>query len=874
MERLRQKLILTLTGGKNGRGTIFYYGFWTVILFSKSLNLTAQDRMLQLLMLLALGLLGLKFLCTDWDLRSCIWGWLLCSLGVLTYFGSGSSELLVTLAAIVGAKDVKLKPLIAYIFGLRLIIFVATIAMALTGIVENVSEYIEDFDGNLVKGQRFYLGFIHPNYAQVSLFVLIALYAWLRFEKLNILHICVFLGFNFLLYRYTLSRTGMSLICLLCLSFALLRREALFPVGKLFIVMPSLIAVLCLAIGVAYPYCAEHPFIRSLNDALSGRIALIERFLRYDYPTSLFGSEKVTNSPYVLDNAYIMLLQQYGMVVFLLFVAGATVLLSRLYRAKNAPALIVLGNFIVLGFFEHFTIDVFLNVSLLCFAPMLFGSRVEPEFRVAFMRPVRAERRAGSFAGGFAYYLFFTILQVAVPLVTVVYVSKILGADGIGKVSFAQTFVSYFTIIASLGIPNYGTREISKAKEGVELNRTFTQIFAINAVSTTVCLAAYVLVICATGYFRENFGLYLVSGVSIALNYCNVDWLYRGTERYPYLTDSSLMMKIACLVGMLIAVQKEGDVVPYALLSALALTGAGVFNLIESKRFVRFDWSAFDWKKHLKPVFVLLAANIAIELYTLLDTTMLGILKTDAEVGYYTNAMKLVKTTVTVMTALGAVLLPRLSVAFKGRGEELRTMIERALGVIVLVCVPATVGIYLLADSMVIALFGVDFFPAVPILEVLAPLVLIMGVGNLFGTQVLLSVNAEKKLCISVAIGAAINLCLNSLLIPAFGGKGAALASVVSELAVAAVQVAFALRYCRISLPAGEYGKIALATLVMSAAVVALRMAILSAALELVICIALGAAIYFAVCALLRVRDVKEGGAMLKGLLLRRRAHD
>ena len=201
-------------------------------------------------------------------------------------------------------------------------------------------------------------------------------------------------------------------------------------------------------------------------------------------------------------------------------------------------------------------------------------------------------------------------------------------------------------------------------------------------------------------------------------------------------------------------------------------------------------------------------------------------------------------------------------------------MIERALGVIVLVCVPATVGIYLLADSMVIALFGVDFFPAVPILEVLAPLVLIMGVGNLFGTQVLLSVNAEKKLCISVAIGAAINLCLNSLLIPAFGGKGAALASVVSELAVAAVQVAFAFRYCRISLPAGEYGKIALATLVMSAAVVALRMAILSAALELVICIALGAAIYFAVCALLRVRDVKEGGAMLKGLLLRRRAHD
>lgn len=864
-EKARKALSVELDGGRNGKGTCFYYAFWAIMLFAKALNLSASDRLLQLCMLAALGCLALKYLFTDWTARGALVGWCLCALGVLTFLKSGSTELLITLAALVGAKDVKLKPLVKFIFGLRLVIFCATILMATTGIVENVSEFTEDFDGNLLKGQRFYLGFVHPNFAQVSLFVLIGLYAWINFKKLNIIHFGVFLALNFLLYQYTMSRTGMMLICLLCFCLALFRQESLFKGSALFTAVPVFFALFCLFIGVMYnrDVSPNAPLVK-LNDMLSGRIFLIFHFLRFG--VTAFGAEVVTDSVYVLDCAYTMLLKQYGFVSFLLFVCLGTIVLVKLYRKRCAGALLFAGMFWVLGFFEHFAIDVFVNPTLLLFAPLLFGTKTEREEQPAFAKPVLPGQKR-TLAGNFLYYLTYTLLQVVIPLVTIVYVSKILGADGVGKASVAQNFASYFTIIASLGIPNYGTRELSKAKTREERDRLFTELFSINFISTTICLVAYLLAVLSFGYFAELKSLYLVAGLAIALNYCNVDWLYRGTEEYPFMTESSLIVKAAAFIGLLLFVTKPQDVAPYLLLATIALTGSGVLNLIYARKFVSFRFKGISLRRHLKPVFVLLAANVAIELYTLLDITMLGIFCTDAEVGYYTNAMKLVKTTVTVICTIGAILLPRLSVSFQSDRKTSDQMVQKAFFVLLLICLPATLGIFFLSDSIILGLFGAEYFPSVPIMVVLAPLILIMGIGNLFGTQVLLSSGAERKLFYSVLLGAASNMALNAFLIPAFGGRGAALASVVSELLVMTAQVVFAMKYCSLRLSPAECAKPVLATIGMCLALVLVRFLVSSALVEVVVGIFVGVLVYFGICLALRQRECLEGAVMLRDKL-------
>ncbi|MGN1234710.1 MAG: flippase, partial [Christensenellaceae bacterium] len=517
--------------------------------------------------------------------------------------------------------------------------------------------------------------------------------------------------------------------------------------------------------------------------------------------------------------------------------------------------------FALSGFFEHFTVDVFLNVSLLFFAPVLFSTKEAPE--AEFVR----EGGKRSLVENFISYAGYTLLQVVIPLVTIVYVSKLLGAEGVGKVSYAQTIVSYFTIIASLGIPHYGTREMAKCKTETERNRTFTQIFMLNVFSTTVCLVAYLGMISLVESFALAKKLYVAAGIAILLNYVNVDWLFRGTEEYSYLTESSVIMKGISLVCILVFVTDRGDTAAYALFSAFALTGAGILNVIYARRFIRFDFTGFDWKRHLKPVFVLLAANVAIELYTLLDVTMLGIFKTDAEVGYYSNAVKLVKTVVTVLTAIGAVMLPRLSVSMgQDRGGTDRA-VSKTLKILLLVCVPAFAGLYLLSDSLVLALFGAEYLPAVPMLMALSPLVVIMGVGNLFGTQVLLSANAERKLLLSVVCGALTNLAMNLVLIPSFGGKGAAIASVASELVVMLLQLVFARKYCKFAFDLRSTLIVLISTALMAAVVVLVRMLVTSAVWELLIAIVPGVAVYFGVCILLREETVLEGVSLAKGKL-------
>lgn len=842
---------------KGGIGSAFYFAFWAILLYAKALNLTSSDRLLQLCMLAALGCLAIKYLLTDWDLHSACFGCLLCGVGLMSFLNSGNTELLITLAAIVGAKDVKLSSLIKFIFYVKLIIFVATILMAVTGIVENKWEFSEDFDGALLKSKRYYLGFIHPNYAHATLFTLIGLCSWAYYKKLNFLHYALFIIANFALYHYTQSRTGMIIVCIFCLVLAIMRMESLFKGSVVCIAIPIVMAILIYFVYAGYDHPLLHDKFVKIDNMLTGRVYYIYRIMTL--PMTPWGSAQVLYEAgagkFLLDCAFVMLLREYGFVAFYLFIFGSTLLLHRLFRQKNVAPLAFASVYLVFGFLEHFTIDVFLNPTLLLFAPFLFGNRVEREYVPSFAKP---PVKTDNLVKNFGYYLTYTVLQVVIPLVTVVYVSKILGASGIGKVSFAQTVVSYFTIIASLGIPNYGTKVLSKCKTRGERDLAFSELFLINAVSTTVCLGAYLVMIFTVGYFAPLRPLYIVTGLSIALNYASVDWLYRGTEEYPALMQSSLLVKASCLVGLLIFVTDAGDVVPYALLATLALTGANILNLLHARSFVSFRAKGLNVKRHLKPVFLLLAASIAIELYTLLDTTMLGILKTDAEVGYYTTAIRLVKTAVTVITVIGGILLPRLSSVIDEDGENVGKMVKKALSVLLLICLPSTFGLFFLGDTVVLSLFGTEYFPSVPILLILSPMLLIMSVGNLFGTQVLLSAGQEKKLLWSVLCGAVVNFTMNLFLIPSFGARGAAIASVVSELVVMIVQVVCAMKYCAFELSPSECFKPLAATAIMCIALVLLRLVITIPVVELVVCLIVAVLVYFAACLALRQQEVYE----------------
>lgn len=458
------------------------------------------------------------------------------------------------------------------------------------------------------------------------------------------------------------------------------------------------------------------------------------------------------------------------------------------------------------------------------------------------------------------YSMIYKLLNVLFPLITATYAARTLLADGVGKVSFAQNIVQYFLVIAALGIPNYGIREIAKRQDDPEsTDRVFTELFLINAVSTAACVAVYYGLVLTLDWFADQRLLFITAGLSLIMNFFNVDFFYQGKEEYGYIAARSFAVKLLSLVALFLFVRDTGDFVIYALIHCLAVGGNHLFNVINLRGRVKLCFKGIHVRRHLKPVIILLASSISIELYTLLDTTMLGLWCADDIVGYYNNATKLARIINSMISSLALVLLPRLSYYYNnGKLEEFRSIADRVLKILTVLAVPAVLGVALLADSMIPVLFGADFIPAVTTLRILSVLVMAVALNNFFGTQILMTVGQEKKLLISVVIGAAVNLTLNALLIRDYQHNGAAFASAVSEVCVLLATMIFGWKYVRFRLEWRYLLTMVLSAGLMVAVVLGVKLLELPMILELGLGIAAGAGVYILCGALLRNEGIRE----------------
>lgn len=396
-----------------------------------------------------------------------------------------------------------------------------------------------------------------------------------------------------------------------------------------------------------------------------------------------------------------------------------------------------------------------------------------------------------SIAKNFLYNSIYNLMKVLFPLLTIPYVSRILLSDGLGKVNYAITIVSWFLLFASLGIPRYGVREIAKYYNDLRKRNTcFTELFIINAISTSLCVLAFYFLIFNLDYFDDRVTLYCVVSIQLVLNVFNVDWFYQGIEEYAYITKRSLFIKSLSLVLMFAFVRTHDDYIIYALIQSIAVACNYILNFINLRKYIRFLITGLNFKKHLTAVFILFSTQLAVNIYSLLDITMLGIMCNDSVVGYYSNVHKIIVTISTVTASLGGVMLPQMVRLIEEKNyERLKEIAEKALEIIVVMCVPMSVGLALLSKDLVIVLFGSDFSPCIKTMIIFSPFITISTVGNLFGTQLLMALKKERILLYSVIGGAILNTILNSFLIKLFQQDGAALASVCTEFLVMIIQI-------------------------------------------------------------------------------------
>lgn len=447
----------------------------------------------------------------------------------------------------------------------------------------------------------------------------------------------------------------------------------------------------------------------------------------------------------------------------------------------------------------------------------------------------------------------YKILNIIFPLITSMYLARILSPTGIGRISYAQNIVSYFTVVASLGIPTYGIREIAKVKEKCDKkNLVFTELFVINFISTIFCSITYYLIIIISD-FNIDKRLFGVCGLLIILNIFNVDWLYQGEEEYKFIAIRSFIIKVISFILVIVLVRKQNDYIIYALIYSGALGGNYLLNIINCNKLVKLKFKNICIFRHFKSIFIMFATVVSVEIYTQLDTTMIGIMCNDEAVAYYTYAMKAIRLISTVFSSFSAVLLPRLSYYYaQSYKNDFNGLINKVFNILILLCVPATIGIYCIADKFVVLLYGQAFSLSAVTMKILAVLILVLSIGNLFGTQVLITVGQEKKLLYSTIVGAILNVVLNALLIPVLAQNGAAIASVICEIIVLLYQYYQAKKYVIFNNGKKDYISICIASVILFLIEIIIKQVALNSVIYIILSGSIGCIVYFGILFLMK----------------------
>lgn len=388
------------------------------------------------------------------------------------------------------------------------------------------------------------------------------------------------------------------------------------------------------------------------------------------------------------------------------------------------------------------------------------------------------------------FNVMYRILNILFPLITTTYVARVLSVNIIGEITYAQNIAQYFILLAPLGIPKHGVREIAKVYGNEKaVNQRFSELFILNAISTTFCVIVYYSMIFINQNFKEYLPLFFLSGAPLILNYLNVDWVYQGYEEYSYITVRSTIVKVISLILIICFVKKPEDYLLYVFLSAIALAGNYIYNIFHlSSLNVKLQINDIDIKKHIGPVLSLFVTTIAIEIYTLMDTTMIGMMCEKDNITYYSYAMRISRSVVAVVAAIGGVLLPRLSFYRENNEiEKCNDIVNKVLEILFYLMIPCVLGIMMTSEKVIYLLYGINFSECIPILKISSLLVIAIGLNNLFGTQILLTFGNENQLFVATVIGAISNILLNMFLIPSWQGIGAVTASVTSEVLVAII---------------------------------------------------------------------------------------
>lgn len=465
----------------------------------------------------------------------------------------------------------------------------------------------------------------------------------------------------------------------------------------------------------------------------------------------------------------------------------------------------------------------------------------------------------------YLYNAGYQILLMLAPVITTPYVSRILGANNNGINTYTNGWVTFFYLAGQLGISLYGNREIAyQRNDKYKRSKIFWEIISLQLLTTSIALIAYIAVVLM---FSSAFKVYfLLQALWIVAYGIDVSWYFMGMEDFKKTVSRNTIVKLITIALIFILVRNRDDLAKYIFLLGFAqLAGSMTLwpYLRRSIQWVKISsWRPF---KHFYPALLLFIPTITTQIYLVVNRIMLGRMAPQAAVSQFNFGDNIVKLVLAIVTATGTVMLPHMANKFaSGDIKGVHDSLYRSFDFVTAIATPLMFGLMAIAYKFAPWFLGNEYGPTGGVIFFEAPAILMIAWSNVTGTQYLMPIHREHEFTISVTIGAVVNVIANLFLISLYSANGAAIATVISEFSVTAVQLFYirgTIRRRKLFAPIWRY---LLSGLFMYLVVSRIDEIMSMTIINLILQVALGALVYVVCLFIMRAPIITQAKELLK----------
>lgn len=403
----------------------------------------------------------------------------------------------------------------------------------------------------------------------------------------------------------------------------------------------------------------------------------------------------------------------------------------------------------------------------------------------------------------FLYSSILTTANYIFPMLTFPYVTRVLGPTNIGICNFVDSIIHYFLLLSMLGIGVVGVREIAKANNDQEkLSQVFSSLVVINLITTAIALLILFICIQYVPIFQAYRDMMWIGALKILFNTLLIEWFFKGIENFKYITLRSIIVRTIYVASVFIFVRNKNDYDVYYLLMSLMIVINAYFNISHSRNFVKFRISNISFIPYLRPLLIMGFYGALTNLYTTFNTTYLGLVASETEVGYYSTATKLFTILIALFTAFTGVMLPRMSsILGEGKIDEFKRLLSQSVSILFSFSIPLVLFTLIYAKEIVYIIAGDNFNGAVLPMQICLPLIIVIGYEQIIIIQGLMAMGKNKAVFINSIFGAIVGITMCILLMKPLKSIGASIVWCCSEIAVLCSASIYINKYLQIGFP-------------------------------------------------------------------------